>query len=423
MKMDVFVDTAKIGVRAGDGGDGAVSFRREKYVPFGGPDGGDGGRGGDVYLVADPEQNTLVQFRYRRMFRAGDGGNGGGSNKHGAKGKTMEVRVPVGTVARMDGVVVADLTEPGQRVMVARGGRGGLGNSHFATPTNRAPRVAQKGEPGEEAELTLELKLIADVGLIGYPNVGKSTLLARTTRASPKIADYPFTTLSPNLGVATVHDESLVLADIPGLIEGAHRGVGLGREFLRHIERTKVLVHVIDGTSRHPVKDFRTVNNEMRLFSRKLVSKPQIVAVNKMDVTEAKTRWETTRRRLEGLGVSVFPISAVTGDGVRDLLECVAALVNQVEGEEMAEREAAEQAVVLRPRGALADFVVEKEADGFRVRGRLAQRAVVMTDLSSRRGVALMRKALARMGVERALERVGVKPGDVVRFGDVEIVW
>ena len=421
--MDVFVDWARIVVKAGKGGDGVVSFRREKYVPFGGPDGGDGGRGGDVYLVADPEQNTLAEFRYRRVFRAGDGENGGGGNRHGAKGKEVEVRVPVGTVARVDGVVVADLTEPGQRVMVARGGRGGLGNSHFATPTNRAPRIAQKGEPGEEAEVILELKLIADVGLIGYPNVGKSTLLAATTRATPKIGDYPFTTLSPNLGVATVHDEYLVLADIPGLIEGAHRGVGLGREFLRHIERTKVLIHVIDGTSPHPVRDFRSVNKEMRLFSRELAKKAQVVAVNKMDVSEARARWKTTEKHFERVGVAVFPISAVTGEGVRDLLEHVSTVVEQVEREEAAKAVAAEPRVVLRPRAAAADFVVEKEKGGFRVRGRLAERVVAMTDMENRQAVALMRKALARMGVERALERLGVKAGDIVRIGKVEIAW
>ncbi|MCL5960106.1 MAG: GTPase ObgE [Chloroflexi bacterium] len=421
--MDVFVDIAKIFAKAGDGGNGVVSFRREKYVPLGGPNGGDGGRGGDVYLVADPEKNTLVDFRYKREFRADNGGNGMGSNKHGAKGADVNIAVPVGTVARVAGVVIADLTRAGQKVLVARGGRGGLGNSHFATPTNQAPRIAQKGEPGEEAHTNLELKLIADVGLIGYPNVGKSTLLASTTRASPKIANYPFTTLSPNLGVATVHDESLVLADIPGLIEGAHKGLGLGREFLRHIERTRVLVHVIDGMSTHPVGDFRTVNNEMRLFSRKLVAKPQVIAVNKMDVTEARERWKTTEKRLQKTGLPLFRISAATGEGVKPLMDHVARLVREVEQEEMRMAEAPEEIVVVRPQRGAADFVVEKEEDGFRVRGRLAERVVTMTDLGNRQAVSLMNKALTRMGVTRALQRMGAKPGDLVRFGKVEITW
>ncbi len=421
--MDIFVDVAKIMVKAGDGGNGVVSFRRESHVPFGGPDGGDGGRGGDVFLVADRDKNTLIDFRYKRSFRAESGEKGSGANKHGARGADAVIPVPVGTMARIDGVVVADLTEAGQKVMVARGGRGGLGNSHFATATNRTPRIAQKGEPGEEASVALELKLIADVGLIGYPNVGKSTLLARTTRASPKIGDYPFTTLSPNLGVATVYEESLVLADIPGLIEGAHRGLGLGREFLRHIERTRVLVHVIDGTSTHPAADFRTVNKEMRLFSRRLVEKPQVIAVNKMDVTEARDRLKTTQRLLGKTGVPLFPISGVTGEGVNALLEHVATLVRQVEREEEVREEAPKEMVVFHPGRAVADFVVEKEADGFRVRGRLAERTVTMTDLGNREGLTLMRKALTRMGVVRALERAGVHKGDVVRFGKSEIVW
>lgn len=417
-----FIDTAKIHVKAGAGGNGAVSFRREKFVPFGGPDGGDGGRGGDVIIVADPNENTLAEFRHRRHFKAGRGGNGAGRNKHGARGEDVVIRVPVGTVVRSDDEVLADLTEPGQRVVVARGGRGGLGNVHFATPTNRAPRIAQKGEPGEERWVTLELKLIADVGVIGYPNVGKSTLLAATTRASPKIADYPFTTLSPNLGVATVGEDTVVLADIPGLIEGAHRGVGLGREFLRHIERTKVLVHVIDATSPDPVKDFANVNRELELFNPRLREKPQVIAVNKMDLPEARQRWSEIEPALRRLGLPVYPISAATGEGIGPLLAKVVELVHQVGQEEMMAAERP-QVEVVKPTASVPGFVIEKEEDGFRVRGRLVERLVAMTDMESDEAVAMMQRHLARMGVTAALQRAGVKAGDTVRIGDVELEW
>lgn len=418
----LFVDTAKIHVKAGDGGRGAVSFRREKYIPFGGPDGGDGGRGGDVIIVADPSENTLAEFRHRRHYKAGRGGNGAGQNKHGARGKDVVIRVPVGTVVLSDDEVLADLIEPGQKVLVARGGRGGLGNIHFATPTNRAPRIAQKGEPGEERWVTLELKLIADVGLVGYPNVGKSTLLAATTRASPKIADYPFTTLSPNLGVATVGEMTFVLADIPGLIEGAHRGVGLGQEFLRHVERTKVLVHVIDGTSEDPVKDFESINKEIELFNAELRRKPQVIAVNKMDLPEVRARWPETKEKLKGVGAPVFPISAATGEGLGPLFEKVAELVQKVREEEARAGVKAEVEVI-RPARPVPEFVVEREEDGFRVRGRLVERLVAMTDMESDEAVAMMQRQLARIGVTAALQKAGIKPGDAVRIGDVELEW
>ncbi len=418
----IFADTAKIYVKAGDGGNGAISFRREKFVPFGGPDGGDGGRGGDVVIVATAEENTLAEYRHRRHFKAKRGGNGAGRQKHGARGEDVIVEVPLGTIVRSDDEVLADLAEPGARVVVARGGRGGLGNTHFATPTNRAPRIAQKGEPGEERWITLELKLIADVGLVGYPNVGKSTLLAGTTRASPRIADYPFTTLSPNLGVATVGYQTFVLADIPGLIEGAHRGVGLGREFLRHVERTKVLIHVIDGTSADPLRDYESVSDELRLFNPELAAKPRIIAVNKIDVPEAKQRWPETRQKLESLGPQVYPISAATGEGLEPLLEKTAELVQKVRAEE-AERAAVAEVKIVAPARPVTEFVVLREGDGFRVRGRLVERLVAMTDLESDQAITLMHRQLTRMGVTAALEKGGVKPGDTVRIGNVELEW
>lgn len=418
----LFVDTAKIHVKAGDGGHGIVSFRREKFIPFGGPNGGDGGRGGDVFVVADPRENTLALFRHRRHFKGGRGGNGAGRKKHGARGKDVEIPVPVGTIVRADDEVVADLTTPGQKVLVARAGRGGLGNVHFATATNRAPRVAQKGEPGEERWVTLELKLIADVGLVGYPNVGKSTLLGATTRASPKIADYPFTTLSPNLGVATVDDKTFVLADIPGLIEGAHRGVGLGREFLRHVERTKVLVNVISGDSADPLHDFEAVNKEMELFNPELKGKPQVIAVNKMDLPEAKRAWPETARKLESLGIPVFPISAAAGEGLEPLLAKVGELVERAREEEIKKAEEVVPEIIMPPRP-VPEFVIERDELGFRVRGRLVERIVAMTDMESDEALAMLQRHLARMGVTAALQKAGVKPGDTVRIGEFELEW
>ena len=418
--MTKFLDEAEILVKAGDGGNGAVSFRREKFVPFGGPDGGDGGRGGDVFLEATRELNTLLEFRYRRRFKAGNGQNGRGKNQHGARGQDAVVRVPVGTVVRRGEEVLADLSQEGQRVLVARGGRGGLGNAHFATSTNQAPRIAQKGEPGEELVLQLELKLLADVGLIGYPNVGKSSFLAAATRANPKIASYAFTTLSPNLGVASVDYETFVLADIPGLIEGAHAGVGLGHEFLRHVERTRLLLHVIDGSSADPLDDFAKVNEELALFDPSLATKPQIVLVNKIDLPEAQAKLEATRRAFETKGLKMLAVSAATGEGVREALREIAQALASLPPP--AKPEAAEMPV-LRPLGRQPGFTIEREDGAFRVRGRLVERAVVMTDLSNPAAVNLLRRSLKRMGVTAALAREGAQKGDLVRVGQAELVW
>ncbi|NLJ59606.1 MAG: GTPase ObgE [Firmicutes bacterium] len=327
----MFVDRVRIYVRAGSGGSGCVSFRREKYVPAGGPDGGDGGDGGNVILSVSPRLHTLMDLRRRKHYKAQGGRAGRGKNRHGKNGEDVIIEVPPGTVVcdSSTGDVIADLVSPGQAVVVAAGGRGGKGNARFATATRQAPRFAQPGHEGEERWIDLELKLLADVGFVGLPNVGKSTLLSRISAARPKIADYPFTTTRPHLGVVDLGDgRSFVAADIPGLIEGAHLGSGLGHEFLRHIERTKILVHVIDmagiGDQRDPVKDFHIVNDEMKLYNPELALRPTIIAGNKIDLPEAKENYEKARNILCKLGCEMYPISAVTGEGVRELLLAIA---------------------------------------------------------------------------------------------------
>ena len=431
-----FYDRAKIYVRAGNGGGGSAHFRREKYVPRGGPDGGDGGRGGSVYLEADPGMNTLVDYHYHPHHRATPGGKGGGQQKHGARGEDLILKVPAGTVVRNaeTGALVADLTELGQQVMVARGGRGGLGNTHFATPTNQAPREAQRGEPGEEVTLELELKLIADVGLVGFPNAGKSTLLSVVSAARPKIADYPFTTLVPNLGVVVVGDPSrgqgtsFVMADIPGLIEGAAQGVGLGHEFLRHVERTRLLLHLIDGgaTERDPWDEFEAINRELAEYSAELAARPQVVVYTKMDLPEARERWPEVRRRAEVAGLPARAISAATNEGVTDLMNDTAGRLRDLRLED-AERAAALAAAapagpVLRPEPEDA-YTIEHTPQGFRVRGKRVERLVAMTDPENREGMARLEGHLRRLGVTTALERAGVQPGDVVSFGKFTLEW
>src|SRR5919199_1108342 len=347
-------DTAKIWVKAGDGGAGVVSFRREKFVPQGGPDGGDGGRGGSVCLRADKGVSTLLAFTRRRHVKAEPGAKGEGGNRHGKKGQDVYIAVPPGTLVYDDatGDLLADLNEPGAELMVARGGRGGLGNSHFATSTNQAPRIAQKGEPGEERWIRLELKLIADVGIVGFPNAGKSTLLAAVSRAAPKIADYPFTTLEPNLGVVDLGygpDEQLVLADIPGLIEGAHMGVGLGHSFLRHVERTRVLIHLLDGTGDDPIQAFDAINAELELFDPALRRKPQVVAVNKVDLPEVRARLPELERAFKEHGIAVMAISAATGENVRPLMQRVLTLLNEERRRAPETPPPVEQVPILRP--------------------------------------------------------------------------
>lgn len=420
----MFYDTAKIFVRGGDGGNGCVSFRREKYVPRGGPDGGDGGKGGDVVLVADEGLRTLVDFHYRVHFKAKRGEHGRGSNMHGANGEDLVIRVPVGTVVKdaETGAVLADLTVPGQREVVARGGRGGRGNARFLSNANRAPRMAEKGEPGEERWLFLELKLLADVGLVGYPNAGKSTLLARTTAARPKIAAYPFTTLEPNLGVVKLEETSFVLADIPGLIAGAHAGAGLGHEFLRHIERTRLIVHVVDtaGTEgRDPVEDYHRINTELALYRRELIELPQVVAANKMDLPAAAENLPRLKAAAEKDGRRVFPVSAVTGQGVQELLHHVARMLEELPPAKPAEPEP----VVFRARDEDEGFHLECSDGIFIIKGRAVERLVAMTDFDQEEAVRRLQRALVKMGVEQALAEAGARDGDVVRIGKVEFEY
>jgi GTP-binding protein len=334
-----FVDFAKIHVRAGDGGRGCVSFRREKYIPKGGPDGGDGGRGGDVIIRASSDLNTLLDFKYKKEYRAQRGGHGRGNNQHGKDGEDLIIPVPVGTVIKdgETGEVIADLVREGQETIVAKGGRGGLGNAHFVTPVRQAPRFAQPGERGQERWLILELKLLADVGLIGLPNAGKSTLISVISAAKPKIADYPFTTLVPNLGIVKIEGfKSFVVADIPGLIEGAHRGAGLGFQFLRHVERTSLLVHLVDISDvlmSDPVEDFEKINRELILYSPELIKKPMIVAGTKLDIAVEKIRLNRLSSYCKGKGLDFFPISAITGDGIKDLLMHLSKILERKKGE------------------------------------------------------------------------------------------
>lgn len=416
-----FFDEATIHVIAGKGGNGCVSFRREKYVPFGGPNGGNGGAGGDVYLVANRHLNTLIRFQRQQHFRAEPGGHGQGKDMQGKQGEDLLVPVPPGTVVRDADTseVLADLLEDGQTVLVAKGGRGGRGNAAFKSSTNQAPRIAEKGEPGETRSLKLELKLIADVGIIGVPNAGKSTLLAAVSAARPKIADYPFTTLSPNLGVAMLDQQALVLADIPGLIEGAHVGAGLGIKFLRHIERTRVLIHLLDGASADPLSDFEAINAELASFSLELAAKPQVVALNKMDLPGAQEWWPKVEADMGQRGLAAFAISAVTGQGTQELLYAVLDVLESLPEEEAATPEIK----VFRPAEDEDAFEIVREGEDFRVRGRRVERVAVMTDWQNPEAVARFQRILKAMGILDALREAGVGPGDTVFFGKQELEW
>jgi GTP-binding protein len=418
----MFADEAVIEVKGGDGGNGCVAFRREKFVPQGGPAGGDGGRGGDVILYVDPSLNTLYRFTRRRHFHAERGEHGRGKNQHGAYGDTLRVPVPPGTLVRdaETAQVVADLTEEEQEAVVARGGRGGRGNARFTTSTNQAPRMAEKGERGEERTLVLELKLLADVGLVGKPNAGKSTLLGAATAAQPKVAAYPFTTLQPYLGVVVLDPRTdFVMADLPGLIEGASEGKGLGHEFLRHVERTRVLIHLIDGAAEDPLADFVAINAELEAFGHELDEKPQIVAFNKIDLPEAESQWPAVRDALEEQGYEVHPISGLARQGVQDLLWRAAQLLEEEPEPTPPDRDIP----VIRMEDDERIFWVERVRDGWRVQGQRVERLADMTPFQLQDAVYRFHRALDSMGVLDALREAGVEPGDTVHIGEMTLEW
>lgn len=425
----MFVDEVEIEVIAGDGGNGMVAFRREKYVPHGGPSGGDGGRGGSVVLKADPNLSTLLDFRFQRHYRAERGGHGGSKNMFGKDGADLVLRAPVGTTAiDVDtGEIVADLVQPHQTVVVAHGGRGGRGNAHFATSVHQAPKFAEKGEPGERRRLKLELKLLADVGLLGYPNVGKSTLIAAVSAARPKIADYPFTTLVPHLGVVRVDTfQSFVMADLPGLIEGASQGAGLGHQFLRHVSRSRILLHLLDVsglTGRDPLHDFDVINRELALYDARLAALPQVVALNKIDVLPSPHLLQPLESELERRGYPVYRISAATGAGLQTLIyELYQRL--QTLPKPFSEEETPHQVVFKAKKGEAEAWDVRCVAPGlYEVVGRELERQVAMTDVENEEAWQRLHRRLERLGVLQALREQGIRHGDTVRIRGVEFIY
>ena len=422
----MFIDEAEIEVKSGRGGNGMVHFRREKYVPRGGPDGGDGGRGGDVVLQVQPTLNTLAAFRHTIRYTAEDGRGGGSNNKFGKSAEELVVLVPPGTMVydlQADGTrsLLGDLTDPGQRLMVCKGGRGGRGNTHFKSSINQTPRTAENGEPGDEKRLRLELKLIADIGIVGVPNAGKSTLLSVMTNARPKIAPYPFTTLEPSLGVARIdEDTSVVLADIPGLIEGASQGIGLGFEFLRHVQRTRVLIHLLDGLSADPLADYAQINAELALFDPALARKPQVVALNKIDQPEVEARVKELKAKFKKQKVELQTVSAMARTGVHELLlNAVGRLA------ETPPLEATEVPMpVYRPAEDPRAFTIARADDGgWRIESAAILRAADMTPWDQPGSVRRFQKLMERLGVDEALRRAGAREGDTVYIGDYELEY
>jgi GTP-binding protein len=417
----MFIDEAIIYVKSGKGGDGAVHFRREKYVPRGGPDGGDGGRGGDIVFKVSAKLNTLYDFNHQHRFIAQDGKPGGRSDRTGRSADDLIISVPPGTIifdAESDNIV-ADLVEANQEIVVCQGGRGGRGNARFANSRDQAPRIAERGEPGQERNLRLELKLIADVGIIGVPNAGKSTFLAAVSNAKPKIADYPFTTIEPNLGVVRISDDqTLILADIPGLIEGAHHGAGLGYEFLRHIQRTRVLIHLLSGMAENPSLDYAQINSELALFDPNLTKKPQIVAVNKMDIPEVQARWEMIERELKKKGIKAIAISAVVGTNIKQVLFKAAEML-----ETAPESPKEVEIPIYHAQSDPRQFEIIRESRGWRISGRSIERAAAMTYWEYEDSVRRFQRILKTLGIDDALRNAGVKEGDIVLIGDYELEW
>lgn len=422
----MFTDYVKILVKSGDGGDGAVSFRREKYVAAGGPDGGDGGKGGDVYFTVDPDSNTLVDFRYKKKFKAENGKNGEGARRYGRGGEDLYIKVPLGTIIKdaETGTVLADLCESGQTELVFPGGRGGKGNSHFATSTRQAPHFSQGGEKGIEKEVILELKLLADVGLIGFPNVGKSTFLSTVTSATPKIADYHFTTLEPNLGVVkSEYGDSFVIADIPGIIEGASAGTGLGLQFLRHIERTRLLLHVIDVSGiegRNPVEDFNIINNELKSYSEKLSTRTQIIVASKADLIQDEEQYNELEKLAQEKNMKIFKISSVTGEGVKELLDYVSKTLKTLPKEDLIEIEEIKKVYTLEEK---EEFTINRENGMWIVEGPGVERIMRRVNLDDNESMHYFHKSLDRLGVNQALKKAGVKDGDTVSIDGWELEW
>ncbi len=421
----MFVDKAEIYLKSGKGGDGSVSFRREKYVPDGGPDGGDGGKGGSVIAIVDEGLRTLMDFRYKRKYIADDGQNGAKKRCSGRDAEDLFIKVPPGTIIRdkQSGGIIADLTEKGEQFVIARGGKGGRGNWHFKTATRQAPSFSEQGKKGKERTVILELKMLADVGLVGYPNVGKSTILSAITKAKPKIANYHFTTLQPNLGVVEiVRGKSFVLADIPGLIEGAHEGIGLGHEFLRHVERTKVIVHVVDVSGiegRDPIQDFDQINDELRLYNEKLADRFQVVAANKMDLVFDDEVYDNFKKDMETRGYKVFPISAATGKGVNELMQYVTEMLDQVEVEPLY----TEEDFYVEAEDVKAELHFNMDGEVYVVSGDAVDRLVYATDFENDESLRHFQSILTQKGVFEKLKEMGIEDGDTVRVVDVEFEY
>lgn len=422
----MFVDYVKIHLKAGNGGNGLVAYRREKYVPMGGPAGGDGGNGADIVMQVDEGLRTLMDFRFQSHFKAEHGENGMNANKHGKSRDALILKVPPGTIVKdaESGAPIADLTTDGQTAVIAKGGRGGRGNSRFVSSRNTAPDFAEGGEPGQEVEVVLELKLMADVGLVGFPSVGKSTLLSRVSRAEPKIAAYPFTTIKPNLGVVNTKDgRSFVMADLPGLIEGASEGTGLGHQFLRHVERTKVLVHVIDIAEtefRDAVEDYNTIRNEMKLYNESLLSRPEIIALNKIEILSDDETLEKFKREVD-TDSKIMQISAVTGQGIDELLYEIADTLDNYEEQEEVEIDDSDIRVVYKHEKDRDQFEISRDMDGtFVVSGEGIERLFMMTDFSRDSAVRRFARQMRSMGIDDALRKRGIKTGEIVRIMDFE---
>ncbi|MCI9063297.1 MAG: GTPase ObgE [Clostridia bacterium] len=422
----MFTDYTKIIIKSGDGGDGAVSFRREKYVAAGGPDGGDGGKGGDVYFKVDKDKNTLIDFRYNKKYKAKNGEHGSGSRCNGKYGESIYIGVPIGTVIKdaETGKVVADLSQPDQVELILKGGQGGKGNSHFATSTRQAPRFAQDGEKGEEKEIILELKLLADVGLLGFPNVGKSTFLSTVTDARPKIADYQFTTLEPNLGVVkSKKGDSFVIADIPGIIEGASEGVGLGLQFLRHIERTRLLLHLIDvsgASGRNPVEDFNVINDELKKYSEKLAQRKQIIVASRADIIQDEELYNELANLAKEKNMELFKISSVTGEGIKELLDYVSDILKDLPKEDIFETE---DRVVYTLEDEEDKFNIERIAGEFVITGKAIEKVIGRINIDDNESMYYFHKCLTNLGVDSKLKEMGIKEGDVVNILDYKFEW